>query len=167
MSQVQVHNEQHLIEAKRAPALMALRNAPRVRVVSPPEWAKLDKQTASQAKGYAYEKRVEKELQKVCDKFGWKLYAHQWFEYSCEGKVKLFQPDFIIERSGNAGIVIEVKLTYVDTTQQLNTYVKYLQIFGLICFPLTIVKNLVPGINNTIIRDFSEIIPNGVYHLWV
>ena len=94
------------------------------------------------------------------------LHDHQWFEYTKGDKVKLFQPDFIIERPNDVGIVIEVKLTYVDTSLQLNMYVEYLKIFGLICIPLTIVKNLTPGAPSAI-HEFAAITPGGVYHLWV
>lgn len=165
-AQAQIHNEQHLVEVRRAPALAAMRAGPRVRVISPPAWAKPDTQTASRAKGYAYEKRVKKELQNVCEKEGWILHDHQWFEYKNGNEVKFFQPDFIIERPNDVGIVIEVKLTYVDTAAQLSRYVEYLKIFGLICIPLTIVKNLIPGVPS-VIHEFAAITPGGVYHLWI
>ena len=126
--------------------------------------------TGTRARGHAYERKVGKFLRRACDAAGWKLWDHQWFEYKNkeekEEKVCHFQPDFIIERPGQDGILIEVKLTYIDTKEQLNKYLKFLGIFGINCFPVTIVRNLVPGIPEYI-NNFNEIKPNSVLHLWM
>ena len=126
--------------------------------------------TGTRARGLAYERKVGKFLRRACDAAGWKLWDHQWFEYKNkeekEEKVCHFQPDFIIERPGQDGILIEVKLTYIDTKEQLNKYLKFLGIFGINCFPVTIVRNLVPGIPEYI-NNFNEIKPNSVLHLWM
>lgn len=167
------------IEMRRAPALAALRARQRPLVTEAVQteavvtcsspfvssWA-----GGTKARGLAYEKKVGKFLRRACDAAGWKLWDHQWFEYKNkegkEEKVCHFQPDFIIERPGQDGILIEVKLTYIDTKEQLNKYLKFLGIFGINCFPVTIVRNLVPGIPEYI-NNFNEIKPNSVLHLWM
>lgn len=121
------------------------------------------KNSGTRAKGIAYEKKVGKWVQKT---FPYKVWDHQWFEYKNGTTIRYFQPDFIIERPGEQGILIEVKLTYVDTSMQLNKYLKYLSIFGISCFPLTIVKNLVPTMP-AFVSDFNEIKPNSILHLWL
>ena len=184
------------VEARRAPALATLRRrvteergrgteergteeriiktVPAGAVVpcSAPPFSK-SCSTGTRARGFAYERKVGKFLRRACDAAGWKLWDHQWFEYKNkeekeekEEKVCHFQPDFIIERPGQDGILIEVKLTYIDTKEQLNKYLKFLGIFGINCFPVTIVRNLVPGIPEYI-NNFNEIKPNSVLHLWM
>lgn len=120
----------------------------------------------TKARGYAFERKVGKILEKLCEESGWKLWDHQWFTYTCGNEVKYFQPDFIIERPGEDGIIVEVKLTYVDTNLQLDKYLKYLRIFGIVCFPITIVRNLTPSVTK-VVDDFSKITPNSVLHLWI
>lgn len=152
-------------EHRRAPALAALRTAPRVTRVSQPEWATTSTDSAAKAKGVRYEKRVAEWLQDVCTQQGWTLWDHQWFCYKFGDKTAYFQPDFIIERpQGN--ILAEVKLTYVDTTAQLKRYVDWLRIFGLICYPITIVRNLTPDTGN-IITELENATSHSVLHLWI
>lgn len=176
------------MESRRAPALAALRQrwnsgtveqennkvvkqennkvVEQVRPTSPPGWAQKRTTVGTKARGYAFEKKVGKLLTKWCEESGWKLWDHQWFVYTCNEEVKYFQPDFIIERPGAEGVVIEVKLTYVDTSLQLNKYLKYLSIFGITCFPTTIVRNLTPS-TVKVIDDFNKISPDSVLHLWI
>lgn len=150
-------------ETRRAPRLAALRTLPRVTPVSRPEWA-----TPGDRRGYAYEKKVGKILKSICDERGWVLWDHQWFLYSAAGTTQYFQPDFIIERPKDLGIIVEVKLTYVDTAEQLNKYLKYLKFFGLVCFPVTVVRHLTPAVEKTlVVDDFIEVKSNSIWHLWV
>lgn len=79
--------------------------------------------------------------------------------------IKHFQPDFIIERETD-NVLVEVKLTFVDTTAQINKYLHYLKIFGLDCFPIVIVRNLTPTAP-AVVTDFDKITPNVVLHLWI
>lgn len=172
-------------ESRRAPALAALRQRwnggtennkiieqksnkiiEQVCPTSPPGWAQKRTTIGTKARGYAFEKKVGKLLTKWCEESGWKLWDHQWFVYTRNEEIKYFQPDFIIERPGKEGIVIEVKLTYVDTSLQLNKYLRYLSIFGITCFPTTIVRNLTPSAIK-VIDDFNKISPNSVLHLWI
>lgn len=162
-------------EARRAPALAALRQrcvaatpsavatSPSVSLCSPPFAP--GSLTGSRARGRSYERKVGKILASHCAKAGWKLWDHQWFSYKDESGVKYFQPDFIIERE-NDNVLIEVKLTFVDTNAQVNKYLHYLKIFGLDCFPVVIVRHLTPAAS-LIITDFNEIAPNTVLHLWI
>jgi hypothetical protein len=160
--------ETHLIEARRAPALAALRTLPRVRPTEPPGWAVQSCLTGTKSQGRAYEKKVGKILAKLCIESNWTLHDHQWFIYTQGVTVKYFQPDFIIERPGQQGVLIEAKLTWVDTSLQLNKYLEYLKILGLICFPLTVVRNLTPSVSREkIVDDFTKIYPHAVWHLWV
>lgn len=164
-------------EARRAPALATLRQrhaataatlltaatSPSVTPCLPP-FAPTEK-SRSQARGLAYERKVGELLTTYCDKAGWKLWDHQWFAYKDDSGVKHFQPDFIIERETD-NVLVEVKLTLVDTSAQIDKYLHYLKIFGLDCFPLVIVRNLTPAAS-LIITDFDKITPNAVLHLWI
>jgi hypothetical protein len=117
------------------------------------------------ARGLAYERKVGRALKAYCTQEKLKLWDHQWFVYKNGGEIKYFQPDFIIERKDNA-VLIEVKLTFVDTTLQVNKYLEYLKLFGLDCFPVTIVRHLTP-LTPAIITEFNEMAPNTVLHLWI
>lgn len=164
-------------EARRAPALAALRQRHAAKVATPltaatspsvspcPPPFNHTPLNGSRAQGLAYERKVGKLLTAHCDKAGWKLWDHQWFAYKDDSGVKHFQPDFIIERETD-NVLVEVKLTLVDTSAQINKYLYYLKIFGLNCFPLVIVRNLTPAAS-LIITDFDKIIPNAVLHLWI
>lgn len=161
-------------EARRAPALAALRQrctaaspaatSPPSVLPCPPPFAATPP-SGSRARGLTYERKVGKVLAVHCAKAGWKLWDHQWFVYKDDSGVKHFQPDFIIERE-NDNVLVEVKLTFVDASAQVNKYLHYLKIFGLECFPLIIVRNLTP-IVPAIITDLDKITPNTVLHLWV
>lgn len=164
-------------EARRAPALAALRRRHAAAAATPPVAATFPSVTPcpppfapveksrSQANGLVYERKVGELLTTHCDKVGWKLWDHQWFVYEDEAKIKYFQPDFIIERETD-NVLVEVKLTLVDTSTQVNKYLHYLKIFGLDCFPVIIVRNLTPTAS-LIITDFDKITPNAVLHLWI
>lgn len=160
------------IEMRRAPALAALRARQRPLLTEAVKTEAVvtcsspfvsSRAGGTKARGLAYEKKVGKFLRRVCDEADWRLWDHQWFKYK---DTKYFQPDFVIERPGQDGILIEVKLTYVDTSIQLNKYLEYLNLFGLYCFPVTIVRNLIP-IMPAYIDDFSKIEANSVLHLWM
>lgn len=160
-------------EARRAPALAALRQrcatlplaaTPPTVTPCPPPFAP-GSLAGSRARGRSYERKVGKILAAHCTKAGWKLWDHQWFLYKDDSGVKYFQPDFIIERE-NDNVLIEVKLTFVDTNAQVNKYLHYLKIFGLDCFPVIIVRHLTPAAS-FIITDFDKIAPNTVLHLWI
>lgn len=121
--------------------------------------------SGTRARGLAYERKVGKFLSRLCAKEEWKLWDHPWFEYNDGIRVGYFQPDFIVERpSGN--LLIEVKLTYVDTRVQVQKYLKYLKVIGLVCAPVIVVKNLTPT-TPSFVNDFNEIYPNSVLHLWI
>lgn len=162
-------------EARRAPALAALRQrhaaatsptaaaSPSV-VPCPPPFAPVPP-SGSRARGLAYERKVGKLLAIHCAKAGWRLWDHQWFVYKDDLGIKHFQPDFIIERETD-NVLVEVKLTFVDTTAQINKYLHYLKIFGLDCFPIVIVRNLTPTAP-AVVTDFDKITPNVVLHLWI
>ena len=133
-----------------------------------PAWAVTPSCTyGTKARGLTYERKVGKYLTKLCDENGWKLWDHQWFLYAYGKERKYFQPDFLIERPSQEGIIVEVKLTYVDTTAQLQKYLEYLKIFGFTGFPLVIVRNLTPALPCAIIDDFANATPNAVLHLWL
>ena len=154
--------------ARRAPALEALRSLPRVTPSPPPAWAGKQKLFGTKSQGRAYEKKVGKVLKTLCDSNGWILWDHQWFVYTAAGQRNYFQPDFIVEQPGGKGLVVEAKLTYVDTTEQLTKYQNYLEIFGLTCTPVTAVRNLTPLVpRELIISEFASIFPGAVWHLWV
>ena len=159
------------MESRRAPALAALRArfteqaTPRETVCFSTAPFATSRLTGTKAQGCAYEKKVGKFLKAHCTKAGWELMDHQWFVYSNGTDTKYFQPDFIITRPGQDGLLVEVKLTYVDTTEQLKKYTRYLEIFGLTCIPITIVRNLIPGAQS--VDSFDKIFPNSVLHLWL
>ena len=174
MECVKMNPERLSMESRRAPALAALRAKfaeqtnpclPKetVQVSTAPFYA--SSLTGTKAQGCAYEKKVGKFLKSYCTKAGWELMDHQWFVYSNGTDTKYFQPDFIITRPGQDGLLVEVKLTYVDTTEQLKKYTRYLEIFGLTCVPITIVRNLIPGAQ--FVDSFDKIFPNSVLHLWL
>lgn len=155
-------------EARRAPALAALRarvQQARPSVVTCDAPFSNCRSVGSRARGLTYERKVGRLLAAYCNKMGWKLWDHQWFVYKCGNEVSYFQPDFIIEREHDA-VLIETKLTFVDTNTQINKYLKYLKVFGLDCFPLVIVRNLTPNAPFPI-TDISEMAPGRVLHLWV
>lgn len=155
------------MEARRAPALAALRNFPRVEKTAPPVWAAESLSLAAR-RGYAYERKVGKVLNEICSTAGWGLLDHQWFMWICGKDVKYFQPDFIIQRPNEQGILIEVKLTYVDANAQLNKYLQYLKLFGLDCFSAIAVRHLTKCVSrDAVIDDFSKLKPNSVWHLWI
>lgn len=163
--------EQLATESRRAPALAALR-ARFAEQVTSNETVCLSsapfvssRLTGTKAQGLAYERKVGKFLKTYCDSKGWELMDHQWFVYSNGVETKYFQPDFIITRPGQDGLLIEAKLTYIDTTEQVQKYLKYLSIFGLSCVPITIVRNLIPGAQ--FVDSFDKIFPNSVLHLWL
>lgn len=170
-------------EARRAPALAALRAKAATRppglersltqpseveqslvALCPPPFTNQPAK-GSCARGLAYERKVGRVLKTLCIKEGWKLWDHQWFVYKNGNEIKYFQPDFIIERKEDT-VLLEVKLTFVDTTLQTNRYLEYLKLFGLNCFPVTIVRHLTP-FTPAIITEFSEMTPNAVLHLWL
>lgn len=153
-------------EARRAPELVLLRKLPKVSPVPAPTWASTKVDSQSKARGIGYERKVKSWLSQICAKAGWVLWDHQWFKYECDGKIRYFQPDFIIERPGETSIVAEAKLTYVDTSLQLKEYVNHLLIYGLVCLPITIVRNLTPAAKD-IVFEFDKIRPNSVLHLWL
>jgi hypothetical protein len=154
-------------EARRAPRLAALRRFPRVTPAGPPEWASRSSLTGTKARGQAFERKVGKILEKLCVEANWTLHDHQWFIYTCGSDTKYFQPDFIIERPGEKGILIEAKLTWVDTSLQLNRYIEYLKIIGMVCFPLTVVKNLTPAVDKErIVDDLKKAQAGAIWHLW-
>lgn len=160
-------DNQALIETRRAPALAALRGFPCVTTTAPPGWA-VKRAFGSKARGYTYERKVAKILDKYCEENGWTLLDHQWFVYTKGEDTFYFQPDFVIDRPGQVGIIAEVKLTYVDTTGQLQKYLEYLKFFGLVCFPITIVRHLTPFIDKgLVVDDIKKIQPNTIWHLWV
>jgi len=168
MEQFNGRGAERLVETRRAPALAALRRFPVVTPVAPPGWAAKDASTPAKAKGYSYERKVGTILHKKCSELRWKLWDHQWFVYRAGEHMQYFQPDFVIERPNELGIIAEVKLTYVDTSVQLNRYVAYLKLFGVVCFPITIVKNLTPAVaKDFVVDDLSKAQTNSVLHLWV
>jgi hypothetical protein len=167
-------------ESRRAPALAALRaraatrppkeasssqliNQPCVALCDPPFINAPTK--GSCARGLTYERKVGRALKAYCTQEEWKLWDHQWFVYKNGDEIKYFQPDFIVERKNDA-VLIEVKLTFVDTTIQVNKYLEYLKLFGLDCFPVTIVRHLTP-LAPVIVTEFNEMAPNTVLHLWI
>lgn len=156
------------IIARRAPALEALRFLPRVVPCPAPAWAGKQRLVGTKSQGRAYEKKVGKVLKALCDSNGWVFWDHQWFVHTAASQRNYFQPDFILEQPGGKGFVIEAKLTYVDTTEQLAKYQNYLEIFGLTCAPVTAVRNLTPLVpRELIISDFASVFPGAVWHLWV
>ena len=159
---------QLLAEARRAPALFALRNLPRVEEVAPPPWAAKQVVTGTKARGYAYERKVGRVLKKICDEKNWKLWDHQWFVYVRGTETKYFQPDFIVERPNEPGIVVEVKLTYVDASLQFNKYKEYLSLYGIECFPVVVARHLHPSVvKELVVDDFNKVQAGSVWHLWV
>jgi hypothetical protein len=155
-------------EARRAPALAALRSFPRVEQATPPAWALSQRAlTGSKSRGSSYEKKVGKVLDKICSRAGWNLLDHQWFVYICGKEVKYFQPDFVVERPAG-GVLIEVKLTYVDASLQINKYLEYLKLFGLDCFPVMVVRHLTSKVKkDLIVDDFDKVQSGVIWHLWV
>jgi hypothetical protein len=153
-------------EYRRAPALAALRDLPRVTAAqgrfAPPAT------TVAARRGYAYERKVGRVLRELCAARGWPLWDHQWFLYSSSTATYHFQPDFIIERPNERGIVVEVKLTYVDASAQLNKYLHHLKLFGIVCFPVTIVRHLTPNvIKDRVVDDFANLKTDSIWHLWI
>lgn len=174
MEYAKMNAEKLALESRRAPALAALRARfaeqttpplPRETVCLSTSPFASNRLTGTKARGLAYERKVGKFLKTHCDKMGWELLDHQWFVYSNGIEAKYFQPDFVISRPGQDGLLVEVKLTYVDTTAQIQRYLNYLSIFGLSCVPLTIVRNLTPGAQ--FVDSFDKILPNSVLHLWL
>lgn len=134
---------------------------------APPAWALKGTLTGAKARGSTYEKKVGKVLDKICSRAGWNLLDHQWFVHICGKDVKYFQPDFVVERPGG-GVLIEVKLTYVDASLQINKYLEYLKLFGLDCFPVTVVRHLTSKVKrDLIVDDFDKVQAGAIWHLWV
>lgn len=131
--------------------------------VPPPAWANHAGARGSRGAGYTYERKVEQRLAALAADLGWELWAHQWFQ--CGGQ--LAQPDFIL-RSPSCALVIETKLTYVETRTQLTKYVNWLALMSIPAVPLTICRNLTPEVpQDILVYDLDSIFPYSVLHWWM
>lgn len=112
--------------------------------------------TPAQKKGLQYEARVGKALEEWCGSQNIREYwDNEWIEY--DGK--LAQPDKVIILDSGCALLFEVKLTWVDTTDQLLFYSALLAALG---HPVekrvTVCKNLRPGVpREHIVHSLDEI----------
>ena len=81
----------------------------------PPPVFRPDHLTPAQKAGLAYQRKVGKVLQKWADDTGWLLMDSPWLTGPC-------QPDFLLISPSQCVLVVEVKLTQTDCTNQFNKY---------------------------------------------
>ena len=129
-----------------------------------PWFAKSTKNTPAQITGLRYERAIEQKLSILAESLGFKLIAHKWINYNGD----LFaQPDFVLVSSSGAAILIEVKYTYTDTSNQRELYTRLLQELDL--NPITsliICRNLTSETpRDKIIHNFHDIKQDSIWQL--
>lgn len=77
-------------------------------------------------------------------------------------------PDFVLISPAGCAIVVEVKLTWCDTSAQRFKYESLLEALGYSVFSVTVCRNLTPFTNRAmVVSDFHDIFPDAVVHLWL
>lgn len=130
-----------------------------------PLWAKAGRNTAAQRAGRAYERKAGARLRELAADVGWTFHDHPWI---LDEAGALASPDFLLETPSRAMLLIEVKLTWVDTRQQLERYAALLAQMNFSPVPCSVVRNLTPDVpQDLLVEDLFSIKPYGVLHLWV
>jgi hypothetical protein len=115
-----------------------------------------DKLTSGQTLGVSYERRIGKKIKDWCGSQDIREYwENEWIEY--DGK--LAQPDKVVILSSGCALLFEVKLTWVDTSDQLAFYTKLLAALGhSVKYRVTVCKNLRAGVpRERIVRSLDDI----------
>lgn len=134
-----------------------------VKPIPQPAWATTKKLARAQTMGARYESRIAKHLQTLADKIGWELQVGPWLSYDNS----VAQPDFLLISPSRVVIVFEVKLTWVDTTNQLALYkallanMDYHPIVG-----CTICRNVTPE-TPSVIHEFTYLEDASVWQVRV
>lgn len=113
--------------------------------------------------GSLYERRVGQRLSVIAKSLGLILWDHQTI--SVGGSVA--EPDFVLVSPAGAGILIEVKYTWEDTSAQRAFYTSLLKSLGISPITsVTICRNLLPSTPpDSIVRDFYSIFEGAVWQL--
>ena len=136
---------------------------PPVELSTQPAFARKSRKAAPQ-RGYAYENKVTRRLEKETAALGWELWTQQWL---CEGG-KYCCPDFVAISPSGAGIILEAKLTWKPTESQRAQYEEKLFLLGYPCFSVTVCKNLTLNVPQSLVVDsFLDLFPGAVWHLWL
>ena len=134
-----------------------------VELANPPAFAKKSRSAAAK-RGYAYEAKVGKHLATLAAGVGWELWTQQWLFH----KGKFCCPDFVLISPGGCAVVVEVKLTYVDTSCQRFAYEQLLELLGYRVSSITVCKNLHPDVDTSaVVYSFEDCFPDSVVHLWL
>lgn len=115
-----------------------------------------DTLTGGQTLGVRYENRIGKKIEDWCGSQDiHEFWSNEWIEY--DGK--LAQPDKVVILSSGCALLFEIKLTWVDTSDQLAFYTKLLAALGHpVDMCVTVCKNLRPGVpRERIVRSLDEI----------
>lgn len=76
--------------------------------------------TPAQRRGLCYQSRVEREVAKWAAALGWTVHSGPWLRDPLTGAP--CQPDIVLELPGGCLLIIEVKLTQTDCSQQWAKY---------------------------------------------
>lgn len=96
------------------------------RCISPPEWAKRQSLlTSAQRAGLRYQERVATWLRPQVKALGMQMYSELWFTDPLTGAP--CSPDILLESPSSCLLLIEVKLTQVDCSNQLAKYRRALE----------------------------------------
>jgi hypothetical protein len=114
--------------------------------------------------GIRYEKKVKDFLSPIATHLGLDLWDHQRLSVG----TSTAEPDFVLVSASAAGLLIEVKYTWEDTSSQRAYYSGLLRLLGISpVVSCTICHNLTPSTpKNLIVRDFYSIEDNSVFQLW-
>lgn len=113
--------------------------------------------TGAQKAGLAYEKRVGRQLARWLEEFPHTEFLEgEWFQYD-DGRYA--QVDKAIILPSNAVILFEVKLSWVDTREQLNFYADLFRALGhTTILRVTVCRNMRPGVDRSkIVRNLDDI----------
>ena len=122
------------------------------------------KNTPAQTTGLRYERKVEQKLITLATSFRFELVSHKWIGYNGD----LFaQPDFVLISPSGAAILIEVKYTYTDTSNQRKLYTRLLKELGLNPITsFTICHNLTSETpRDKIIHNFHDLQQDSIWQL--
>lgn len=115
--------------------------------------------------GIRYERKVGQFLTPIATNLGLDLWDHQRLKVGSSTA----EPDFVLVSASAAGLLIEVKYTWEDTTSQRAYYAGLLHLLGISpVVSCTVCRNLTPSTpKHLIVRDFYSITDNSVFQLWV
>lgn len=115
-------------------------------------------------RGYAYERKVERHVQRIAAAAGLQVWTQQWL--FCEGVYAC--PDLVLISPSDCALICEIKLTWCDTSAQRAKYEALLRRLGYTTCSLTICRNLTPFTNKAlVVPDLHDAFPDSVVHLWL